>query len=90
MNVAGVILSARPERRDEIRAAASRLPGVEVHFVTEDGRLLVTVEGDETGQSLLALHRLDGVIAASLAYPHYEPDPAGGIDGESSDAANTA
>jgi nitrate reductase NapD len=89
VNVAGVVLSTRPERRDEVRAAAARLPGVEVHFVTEDGRLLVTVE-DETGQSLLALHRLDGVLAASLAYHHFEPDPAGGIDGESNDAANTA
>ncbi len=76
MNIAGVLLQVHPERMDQVRSALDRFPGVEVHKVTEDGRLLVTVEEEDAqGDTVLALHRLQGVLAASVAYHHFEPEP---------------
>jgi nitrate reductase NapD len=81
MNIAGVLVHARAERHGAIRQSLARMPGVEVHQATADGRLVVTVEDTaETAaaDSLLAIHRLDGVVSAALVYHHFEPegDPA--------------
>ncbi len=91
MNIAGVLLQVHPDRLDEVRSALDRFPGVEVHIVTEDGRLLVTVEEENPqGGTVLALHRLEGVLAASVAYHHFEPEPEGDKDEDSNDATITA
>ena len=91
MNIAGVLLQAHPDKLDRVRAALDRLAGVELHMVTEDGRLLVTVEEEDTrGDTVLALHRLDGVLVASIAYHHFEPEPEGDKDEDSNHATNTA
>jgi hypothetical protein len=64
MNISGVLLQVHPERMDEVRAALDRIAGVEVHMVTEDGRLIVTVEEEDSqGGTVLALHRLRRRIA---------------------------
>jgi nitrate reductase NapD len=84
MNIAGVLLQVHPDRLDDVRSALDRFPGVELHKVTEDGRLLVTVEEEGAqGDTVLALHRLEGVLAASVAYHHFEPEDedAGPNDG---------
>jgi nitrate reductase NapD len=50
------------------------LAGVEIHAETPDGRFIVTVESTPAataGDTLLELHRLDGVLAAALV-SHYE------------------
>ncbi len=89
MNIAGVLLQVHPDRLDEVRSALDRFPGVEVHKVTEDGRLLVTVEEeDPQGGTVLAVHRLEGVLAASVAYHHFEPEDD--RDEDSNDEAITA
>ena len=72
--IASAIVYALPGRRPALRAALARLPGVEIHAETEDGRFIVTVEGTAgatTGDNLLALHNLEGVSAAALI-AHYE------------------
>jgi nitrate reductase NapD len=90
MNIAGVLLQVHPERMAEVRSALDRFPGVEVHKVTQDGRLLVTVEEEDAqGGTVLALHRLEGVLAASVAYHHFEPDDNGKDDGPDDEAITT-
>jgi nitrate reductase NapD len=72
--VASVIVSALPGRRDLLKAQMLALPGVEIHAETPDGRFIVTVESTgqaSAGDTLLALHRLDAVLAAALV-SHYE------------------
>ena len=72
--VASVIVSALPGRREELRASMLELPGVELHAETPDGRFIVTVESTGTasaGDTLLKLHGLDTVLAAALV-SHYE------------------
>ena len=72
--IASVIVSALPGRREALRTEMLRLPGVEIHAETPDGRYIVTVESTaqaSAGDTLLKLHGLKDVLAAALV-SHYE------------------
>lgn len=75
MNITGILVSAHPGQTDALRDQLSALPGVEVHAVTPEGRMVVTVErptdGEMTG-AFDAIHRLPGVLSAALVYHHDE------------------
>ena len=74
--IASVIVSALPGRRETLRGEMLKLPGVEIHSETPDGRFIVTVESTPrsgAGDTLLKLHGLDGVLAAALI-SHYETE----------------
>lgn len=85
MSIASLVLRIRPETRPVAEAALLAYPGVECHGMSEDGRLVVTVE--DTPQSamsdtLIAIHRVPQVLAATLAYEHSDiPDssPSGSL-----------
>ncbi len=74
MNIAGVVIHARPEKLAGVEAQLLELPGVEVHATAEDGRMVVTVEDEESrlGDTVMAFHNVDGVLSASLIYHHFE------------------
>lgn len=75
MNICGVLVHAIPVRAGEVSHALSGLPGVEVHRHAEEGRIVVTVEdtADHLAlDSLAEIHRLPGVVAASLVYHHFD------------------
>jgi periplasmic nitrate reductase NapD len=76
VNITGILVSAHPGQTDALRDQLSALPGVEVHAVTPEGRMVVTVErptdGEMTG-AFDAIHRLPGVLSAALVYHHDEP-----------------
>jgi len=74
VEVASAIVSAIPGRIERLRERLLEMPGVEIHAQTPDGRFIVTVEdtaGASAGDTLLALHRIDEVLAAALV-SHYE------------------
>ena len=73
MNIVSLVLRIRPESRQETEAALKALPGVESHRMSDDGRLIVTVEdapGAAMSDTLIAIHRVPQVLAATLAYEH--------------------
>ena len=74
MNIAGVVIHARPEKLAGVEAQLLTLPGVEVHATAEDGRMVVTVEDEESrlGDTVMAFHNVDGVLSTSLIYHHFE------------------
>ena len=75
MNICGVLVHAAPDRAEDVVAAIRRIPGGEVHEFSENGRLVVTLEDtvDATAfDGLTSIHRLPGVVAASLVYHHFE------------------
>jgi nitrate reductase NapD len=74
MNIAGVVIHARPEKLAGVEAQLIELPGVEVHATAEDGRMVVTVEDEESrlADTVMGLHNVDGVLSASLIYHHFE------------------
>ncbi len=74
MNVAGVVIHARPEKLAGVETHLLTLPGVEVHATTEDGRMVVTVEDDapRLADTVMGLQDVDGILSASLIYHHFE------------------
>lgn len=80
MNICGVLIHAHPAKVGDVMRNIAPLAGVEVHGTAPGGRIIVTVEDTPTLTALdamAALHRLDGVVAASLIYHHFEPDAEG-------------
>jgi nitrate reductase NapD len=76
MNIAGLLVHAHPARRDAVRRRLAGLSGVEVHAASQDGRLIVTVEDTDdapAADTVLALHRMEGVLSAAIVYHHFEP-----------------
>jgi nitrate reductase NapD len=77
MNISGIIVQSRPEHAPAVRGRLLELPGVEVHALGEDGRMVVTIERDTDGEMADTYRQLtyvDGVLAAALVYHHFEPD----------------
>lgn len=75
MNISGVIVHSRPEKTAVVKQQLSALPGVEIHAISEDGRMVVTVEEASDSQMADTVNRLqdlEGVIAASMVYHHFE------------------
>ena len=77
MNIAGVIIHSKPQTRFDVRDRLRELPGVEVHAVSDEGKMVITVE--EQPRTLLAdtimnLNHVEGVLSAAMVYHHYEND----------------
>ena len=76
MNITGILVSAHPGQTETLREQLTAMTGVEVHAVTPEGHMVVTVErptdGEMTG-AFDAIHRLPGVLSAALVYHHDEP-----------------
>lgn len=76
MNICGVLVFANPAKMDDVVSSLSALEGVEVHMsVREDGRVVATVEDTANApaiESLTAIHKLDGVVSASIVYHNFE------------------
>ena len=72
-DIASAVVHAIPGQRDAVHAQLQNLPGVEIHAETADGRFIVTVEDTGTARAsdtVIQLHRLEGVIAAAMIYQH--------------------
>lgn len=81
-NVCGVLVHARTEERFAVRERLEALPGVEVHVVGDEGKLVVTVEDtDETlaGPTIEHFNKVPGVLSVALAYHHFDTELEGEI-----------
>jgi len=75
MNIAGVVVFAKPQESTGLRTRLSELPGVEVHAVNEEGKLVVTVENEyesELADTMMQMQSMSGVLSASMVYHHNE------------------
>lgn len=73
MNISSLIVRSRPEALVRVRRALEALSGVEIHTVTEDGRIVLTLEDSDTGSAadaFVKIHDVDGVLAASMVYQY--------------------
>ena len=78
MNISSALVSPVPGCGWVLRLALEELPGVEVHAVSPEGKLVITLEGGDDQASADAfetVQRLDGVLCAALIYTHTEMDP---------------
>ncbi len=84
MSISSLVVHASPDNASALSKRLERLKGVEVHTVTDDGRLVVTVDIEderEAADTLMNLQREDGVLSASLIYNHFDTQ-AGSIPAE--------
>jgi len=77
MNISGVLVHAKPDQVDQVEKQLTAIPGVEVHTVTENGRLVVTVEQDfekMIADTVLNIHNCEGVLSAAMVYQYGDDD----------------
>ncbi len=73
-HISSAVVLALPARLAEVTAGLHAMRGVEVH-AAQGSRIVVTIEGPDSGalgETLLAISRLDGVLAANMVYEHAE------------------
>ncbi|MCX8085597.1 MAG: chaperone NapD [Rhodocyclaceae bacterium] len=78
MNISSVIVIPHPDRSEDVRRALEEIGGVEVHAVSPQGKMIVTLETENDGETIAAFERigqLDGVLSASMVYHQHEPAP---------------
>lgn len=72
-NICGVLVHARATSLNHVEACLNNMQGVEVHTITDDGRLIVTVESEDrryVADTISGLHTIDGVLSAAMVYQY--------------------
>jgi len=78
MNISSAIIHAQPGRVAVVEAGLATLAGVEVHGISPEGKLIVTIEtGDEGSNAATyqSIGQLDGVMSAAMVYHQTESEP---------------
>ena len=71
MNICGVAVYLAPDAGEDLAARIQALPGVELHAVSGECRLAATIIDTKASlaiDQIAAIHRLPGVVAASLIF----------------------
>jgi nitrate reductase NapD len=78
MNISSAIIHARPGAVAVVQAGLAALAGVEVHAISPEGKLIVTIETEDEGGNAATyecIGQLDGVMSAAMVYHQTESDP---------------
>lgn len=74
VHVAGVLVKCYPQNCQLVSDRLTQLPGTEVHVMSNDGSLVVTVEATEKEKNIIDtitdLNNIEGVLASSLIFHH--------------------
>ncbi|RAU22227.1 hypothetical protein CU669_08850 [Paramagnetospirillum kuznetsovii] len=79
-NICGVLVHVKPDIRHQVNEVLAAKPGVEIHTMTDDGRLVITVEDAEgawAGSTITSFHDVPGVLSVALVYHHFDSDEEG-------------
>lgn len=78
-HITSLVVHANSNCIDSIRNKITALKGADVHAISDEGKLIVTLEGD-TQQAILdnvsMINTLDGVINTSLVYHQVDEEVA--------------
>lgn len=78
MNISSAIVHARPGSIDIVQSGLAQLAGVEIHAVSPEGKLIVTIESEDDSSNVAtyeSIARLDGVLSAAMVYHQTEAEP---------------
>jgi nitrate reductase NapD len=78
MNISSAIIYAKPDHDQALRAQLVAMPGVEVHAVTGDGKLVISIESDNDGSAVdtyKAIELLSGVLSVAMIFQQTESNP---------------
>lgn len=76
-NVCGVLVHAHNNQIEQVKKLLEQQDGVEVHAVTDNGRLVVTVEHDRrktVGDRIMGFYEVPGVLSAAMIYQYSDND----------------
>ncbi|ENY70379.1 NapD protein [Aeromonas diversa CDC 2478-85] len=74
-HVSSLLVLTQPAKRHEVAAAVALIEGAEVHAVSDEGKLVVTLEGGRQRQIIEAIDRINAVpsvISAALIYHQFD------------------
>jgi nitrate reductase NapD len=77
MNISGIVVHASPDKIDKVRTQLEKIPGVEVHAASAEGKMVVTIEkpgNRETADIFEEIGRIPGILSTAMVYHHFEPD----------------
>ena len=80
MNISSAIVHARSGAADSLQSLRTRLTalrGVQIHAVSDEGKIVVTLEAEsdaETVDLFERIRQLDGVMSAAMVYHQFDPD----------------
>jgi len=78
MDISSVIIHPRPGDVALVQAGLGRLAGVEVHGISPEGKLIVTIETEDDGSNAATyqlIGQLDGVMSVAMVYHQTESEP---------------
>ncbi len=78
MNISSAIIYVTPEVLDEACEALMRMAGVEIHARSPEGKVVVTLEDDDTNSAAdkyAALHGVAGVASVAMVYQYSDDEP---------------
>lgn len=78
MNIAGIVIHSLPDQINAVESKLWAIPGVEVHGISEAGKLIITVEHDEhraMADTISEVSSMEGVLSAAMVYQHSENIP---------------
>lgn len=78
MNISSAVIHARPGLVAVVQTGLTALAGVEVHAISPEGKLIVTIETEDDGSAVAIYERigqLDGVMSAAMVYHQTESEP---------------
>ena len=73
MNISSAILHVVPARMAEAREALLKLPGLEIHAESPEGKMVVVLEDDDlevAANNYVALHGMPGVASVAMVYQY--------------------
>ena len=78
MNISSAIIHVLPGNVAIVRSGLAMVPGVEVHGISPEGKMIVTIETADEGSNADTYQRigqLDGVMSAAMVYHQTESEP---------------
>lgn len=76
VHIAGIVVYAMPGHLDATKTNVASIPSAEIHAVSADGKIVVTLEAETTSRildTMDAIRTLPGVVDVALVYQHAEP-----------------
>ncbi len=77
MTICSMVVLARPEQVDAVRHRINAQDGVEVHAVSDEGKMVVTIEHPDyayCSERVMQMSNVDGVLSAALIYEYHEDE----------------
>lgn len=78
MNISSAIVYVKPGHDQAVRQLLLEVEGIEVHVTTDDGKMIITIEGENDRSAVNvyeAIERMEGVLSVAMIFQQTESHP---------------